>query len=170
MTYLDEVHAVGMHGPRGGDIGKRSAGLIRAGGTMVTIAGPTEARPADGLAVDFVVVSDRAQLSEIVRRVRDGRLRNEHRHRLYPRRCRRRLQPDRADQREDDHSRSSVSDTHLSMHALGVTAIRKSRLDAAVKAEGARARDRWSGWIPIREIGVEEADGSAFLRGEAFPT
>jgi NADPH:quinone reductase-like Zn-dependent oxidoreductase len=41
----------------------------------VTIAGPTEARPADGLAVDFVVVSDRAQLSEIVRRVRDGRLR-----------------------------------------------------------------------------------------------
>jgi NADPH:quinone reductase-like Zn-dependent oxidoreductase len=41
----------------------------------VTIAGPTEARPADGLAVDFVVVSYRAQLSEIVRRVRDGRLR-----------------------------------------------------------------------------------------------
>ena len=32
-------------------------------------------RPADGLAVDFVVVSDRAQLSEIVRRVRDERLR-----------------------------------------------------------------------------------------------
>jgi NADPH:quinone reductase-like Zn-dependent oxidoreductase len=59
----------------GGDIGKRSAGLIRAGGTLVTIAGPAEARPADGLAVDFVVVSDRAQLSEIVQRVRDGRLR-----------------------------------------------------------------------------------------------
>src|SRR5712671_3808388 len=59
----------------GGDIGKRSAGLIRAGGTLVSIVGPAEARPADGLAVDFVVVSDRAQLSEIVRRVRDGRLR-----------------------------------------------------------------------------------------------
>jgi NADPH:quinone reductase-like Zn-dependent oxidoreductase len=59
----------------GGDIGKRSAGLVRAGGTLVTIAGPPEARPADGLAVDFVVVSDRAQLGEIVRRVRDGRLR-----------------------------------------------------------------------------------------------
>ncbi|RAZ88825.1 NADP-dependent oxidoreductase [Mesorhizobium hawassense] len=59
----------------GGDIAKRSASLIRAGGTLVTIAGPTEARPADGLAVDFVVVSDRAQLSEIVQRVRDGRLR-----------------------------------------------------------------------------------------------
>jgi NADPH:quinone reductase-like Zn-dependent oxidoreductase len=41
----------------------------------VTIAGPTEARPADGVTVDFVVLSDRAQLSEIVRRVRDGRLR-----------------------------------------------------------------------------------------------
>jgi NADPH:quinone reductase-like Zn-dependent oxidoreductase len=59
----------------GGDIGKRSTGLIRTGGTLVTIAGPPEARPADGLAVDFVVVSDRAQLSEVVRRVRDGRLR-----------------------------------------------------------------------------------------------
>jgi NADPH:quinone reductase-like Zn-dependent oxidoreductase len=59
----------------GGDIGKRSAGLIRAGGTLVSIVGPTEARPADGLAVDFVVESDRAQLSQIVQRVRDGRLR-----------------------------------------------------------------------------------------------
>jgi NADPH:quinone reductase-like Zn-dependent oxidoreductase len=59
----------------GGDIQKRSAGVIRAGGTLVTIAGPAEARPADGLAIDFVVESDRAQLGEIVQRVRDGRLR-----------------------------------------------------------------------------------------------
>src|SRR5512132_2707639 len=59
----------------GGDSGKRSAGLIRAGGSLVSIVGPPEARPADGLAVDFVVESDRAQLSEIVQRVRDGRLR-----------------------------------------------------------------------------------------------
>src|SRR5580704_10676849 len=59
----------------GGDIGKRSAGLIRAGGTLVSIVGPPDARPADGLAVDFVVESDRAQLSKIVQRVRDGRLR-----------------------------------------------------------------------------------------------
>ena len=59
----------------GGDIAKRSAAVIRAGGTLVTIAGPTEARPADGRAVDFVVESDRVQLSEIVQRVRDGRLR-----------------------------------------------------------------------------------------------
>src|SRR5437899_7805557 len=54
----------------GGDIQKRSAGLIRAGGTLVTVVGPPESRPADGLAFDFVVESDRAQLSEIVRRVR----------------------------------------------------------------------------------------------------
>jgi NADPH:quinone reductase-like Zn-dependent oxidoreductase len=59
----------------GGDIQARSAGLIRAGGTLVTIAGPPEARPADGLAIDFVVEADRAQLGEIVQRVRDGRLR-----------------------------------------------------------------------------------------------
>jgi NADPH:quinone reductase-like Zn-dependent oxidoreductase len=59
----------------GGDIAKRSAGLIRAGGTLVTVVGPPEARPTNGLAVDFVVESDRAQLSEIVRRLRDGRLR-----------------------------------------------------------------------------------------------
>ncbi|MFL6600445.1 MAG: zinc-binding dehydrogenase, partial [Steroidobacteraceae bacterium] len=59
----------------GGDIGKRSARLIRTGGTLVSVVGPPEARPADGLAVDFVVESDRAQLREIVQRVRDGRLR-----------------------------------------------------------------------------------------------
>ena len=59
----------------GGNIGKRSAGLVRAGGTLVSIVGPSEARPADGLAIDFVVEADRAQLGEIVERVRDGRLR-----------------------------------------------------------------------------------------------
>src|ERR671935_540978 len=59
----------------GGDIGKRSARLVRAGGTLVSIVGPCLARPDDGLAVDFVVESDRTQLDEIVRRMRDGRLR-----------------------------------------------------------------------------------------------
>jgi NADPH:quinone reductase-like Zn-dependent oxidoreductase len=42
---------------------------------LVTIVGPPEARPASGLAIDFVVESDRTQLAEIVDRVRDGRLR-----------------------------------------------------------------------------------------------
>jgi len=59
----------------GGDVQKRSARLVKAGGTLVSVVGPVEARPADGLAVDFVVEADRAQLSEIVHRVRDGRLR-----------------------------------------------------------------------------------------------
>jgi NADPH:quinone reductase-like Zn-dependent oxidoreductase len=59
----------------GGDIGTRSARLVRAGGTLVSIVGPPAARPADGRAVDFVVEADRAQLGEIVRRVQDGRLR-----------------------------------------------------------------------------------------------
>jgi len=59
----------------GGAVQERSARLVRPGGTLVTVVGPPEARPADGRAVDFVVESDRAQLGEIVQRVRDGRLR-----------------------------------------------------------------------------------------------
>jgi NADPH:quinone reductase-like Zn-dependent oxidoreductase len=59
----------------GGDIGQRSARLIRAGGTLVSIVGPSAARPADGLAIDFVVEADRAHLREVVQRVRDWRLR-----------------------------------------------------------------------------------------------
>ena len=59
----------------GDDIQKRSADLIRAGGTLVSVVGPPQARPADGLAIDFVVEPDRGQLAEIVQRVRDGRLR-----------------------------------------------------------------------------------------------
>jgi NADPH:quinone reductase-like Zn-dependent oxidoreductase len=59
----------------GGHIQNRSAGLIRAGGTLVSVVGPPETRPSDGMAIDFVVESDRTQLSEIVHRVRDGRLR-----------------------------------------------------------------------------------------------
>ena len=58
----------------GGDIAKRSAGVIRAGGTLVTVTGPTEARPDNGLTIDFVVVPNRDQLSEIVQRFREGRL------------------------------------------------------------------------------------------------
>lgn len=59
----------------GGDFQKRSATLVRAGGILVTVVGPTDIRPADGLTVDFVVEADRPQLSEIVQRIRDGRLR-----------------------------------------------------------------------------------------------
>jgi NADPH:quinone reductase-like Zn-dependent oxidoreductase len=73
LEDVGEVHLV--FDVIGGDIANRSAGLIRAGGALVTVVGPTKARPADGRTVDFVVESDRAQASEIVQRVRDGRLR-----------------------------------------------------------------------------------------------
>lgn len=58
----------------GGDILERSAALVRDGGTLVTIAEPVTVRPADGRAVFFVVEPDRARLSELAARVRDGRL------------------------------------------------------------------------------------------------
>jgi len=47
-----------------------------AAGKARSIVGPTEARPKDGLVVDFVAESDRAQLGEIVQPLRDSRLRN----------------------------------------------------------------------------------------------
>jgi NADPH:quinone reductase-like Zn-dependent oxidoreductase len=59
----------------GGEIGKRSARLVRSGGVVVSVIGPVEEPPAVGRAIDFVVEADRAQLGEIVQRVRDGRLR-----------------------------------------------------------------------------------------------
>ena len=59
----------------GGEIGKSSARLLRPGGTIVSIVGPVEKAPAGVNAIDFVVEADRDQLTEIVQRVRDGRLR-----------------------------------------------------------------------------------------------
>ena len=73
---LEDVGAVDLvFDVIGGDIGTRSARLIRSGGTLVSVVGPSEVRPTDGYAIDFVVESDRAQLGEVVQRVRDGRLR-----------------------------------------------------------------------------------------------
>jgi NADPH:quinone reductase-like Zn-dependent oxidoreductase len=59
----------------GGDIAMQSAGIIRQGGTLVTIAGPTEARPVNGVTIDFVVEAHREQLIEVVQRFREGKLR-----------------------------------------------------------------------------------------------
>lgn len=72
---LENINQVGLViDVLGGDIAKRSLGVIRAGGRLVTVTGPMEA-PADGVAViDFVVEADRSQLTEIVERFRDGRL------------------------------------------------------------------------------------------------
>ncbi|RLP94647.1 NADP-dependent oxidoreductase [Micromonospora sp. BL4] len=58
----------------GGDILDRSAGLVRPGGTLVTIAAPPTVQPRDGRAVFFVVEPDRAQLTDLAQRVRTGRL------------------------------------------------------------------------------------------------
>ena len=59
----------------GGEIAKRSAGVIRTGGTLVTITGPTDAAALNTLVIDFVVEPDRRQLTDLVEQVRDGRLR-----------------------------------------------------------------------------------------------
>ena len=58
----------------GGDILERSAALVRAGGTLVTIAEPPTVQPDDGRAVFFVVEPDRARLADLAQRLRDGRL------------------------------------------------------------------------------------------------
>ncbi|MFI7121777.1 NADP-dependent oxidoreductase [Amycolatopsis sp. NPDC049868] len=58
----------------GGEILDRSAALVRAGGTLVTIAMPPKVRPRDGRAVFFVVEADRARLADLAARVRAGRL------------------------------------------------------------------------------------------------
>ncbi|PWI04729.1 NADPH:quinone reductase [Streptomyces sp. NWU339] len=58
----------------GGDILDRSAALVRAGGTLVTIAHPPTVRPKDGRALFFVVEPDRARLADLAQRLRDGRL------------------------------------------------------------------------------------------------
>lgn len=58
----------------GGGILDRSAALVRPGGTLVTIAAPPAAKPADGRAVFFVVEPDRARLADLAQRLRDGRL------------------------------------------------------------------------------------------------
>jgi NADPH:quinone reductase-like Zn-dependent oxidoreductase len=58
----------------GGDILDRSAALVRPGGTLVSVVMPPKVRPKDGRAVFFVVEPDRARLTDLAARVRDGRL------------------------------------------------------------------------------------------------
>lgn len=58
----------------GGEVLARSAALVRAGGTLVTIAGMPTVKPTDGRAVFFVVEPDGARLAELAGRLRDGRL------------------------------------------------------------------------------------------------
>jgi NADPH:quinone reductase-like Zn-dependent oxidoreductase len=58
----------------GGEATGRSAEIVRAGGTLVTITEPTTVQPKDGRTIFFVVEADRARLADLAARVRDGRL------------------------------------------------------------------------------------------------
>jgi len=58
----------------GGEVLERSTALVRPGGTLVTIAAPPTVQPAEGRAIFFVVEPDRARLTDLAQRVRDGRL------------------------------------------------------------------------------------------------
>jgi NADPH:quinone reductase-like Zn-dependent oxidoreductase len=75
----EEIEAVGrvnlVFDVFGGDLGRRSTELVRAGGAFVTVAGMPQAHPVDVRAIGFIVVPDRAQLVEVARRVRGGQLR-----------------------------------------------------------------------------------------------
>ncbi|MFF0267628.1 NADP-dependent oxidoreductase [Kribbella sp. NPDC004536] len=58
----------------GGEVLNRSVAVLRPGGTLVTVAEPPTVQPSDGRAIFFVVEPDRAQLTELATRLRDGRL------------------------------------------------------------------------------------------------
>ncbi len=58
----------------GGEILDRSTALVRAGGTLVTIARVPTVQPKDGRAIFFVVEPDRSRLADLAQRLRDGRL------------------------------------------------------------------------------------------------
>jgi NADPH:quinone reductase-like Zn-dependent oxidoreductase len=58
----------------GGEILDRSAALVRAGGTLVSIATPPTVRPKDGRAIFFVVEPDRVRLAGLAQRLRDRQL------------------------------------------------------------------------------------------------
>ncbi|NBH12548.1 NADP-dependent oxidoreductase [Amycolatopsis sp. SID8362] len=74
-SYLEQIGEVDLVlDVLGGEVLDRSAALVRAGGTLVTIAEPPRVRPRDGRAVFFVVEPDRQRLADLAQRVRDGRL------------------------------------------------------------------------------------------------
>jgi NADPH:quinone reductase-like Zn-dependent oxidoreductase len=58
----------------GGEILERSAALVRAGGTLVTITDTPKVQPKNGRAIFFVVEPDRSRLAELAERLRDGTL------------------------------------------------------------------------------------------------
>lgn len=59
----------------GGELLARSAGLVRPGGTLVSITAPPPAAPAGGRAAFFIVEPDRDQLAELARLAGSGAVR-----------------------------------------------------------------------------------------------
>lgn len=59
----------------GGDVLAQSAAIVRAGGTLVSIAEHPSVLPDAGRGVFFVVEPDRARLTALVQLVREGKLR-----------------------------------------------------------------------------------------------
>ena len=141
LEDVGEVHLV--FDVIGGDIQQRSAGLIRAGGTLVSVVGPTEARPRDGLAVDFVVESDRAQLSEIAQRVRDGRLRTNIGTVATLQDAVAALNPAERINGKTSHPRSSVRTLRDKRKALCVI-LRHHRMRSSPAREACLTSERWS--------------------------
>lgn len=58
----------------GGDILRRSAQLVRPGGTLVSIAEPSRVQPERGRTISFVVEPDRSGVAALEHRLGDGRL------------------------------------------------------------------------------------------------
>lgn len=58
----------------GGEIAHQSAALVRNGGRLITIAGPSNTQPANGTTIDFVVEAIPAQLEEVVQLFRQGKI------------------------------------------------------------------------------------------------
>ena len=122
----------------GGDIQRRSASIIRPGGTLVSVVGPAAGSPC------------RRPRGRLRRRVRSesaggdrrpGARRapsHAHRNRRDPRRRRPRAQPDRAAQRQDRHSRTPLS----ALRAIERGAVRRVGRRVDQPADGAAGRAR----------------------------
>ena len=88
----------------GGDIRDRSTALVRAGGTLVTIAGPPSLQPKNGRALFFIVEADRNRLTDLAQRLQGRASAHHPRRGPPPRRRTFRIQLPAANQGQDHHS------------------------------------------------------------------
>ena len=116
----------------GGDIQRRSAGVIRAGERRRPSPARRRRGPWTAWRSTLVVMSDRAQLGEIVRRVRDGRLRANIGNVATLDDAVAAFNPTERIKRADDNPRSSIR-TRGQRPVLPSSWIRVSRLARAVR-------------------------------------